>query len=361
MKFTKVLKRTVSTLIAVLIIMGQINYVSAEETNLKIYYNFDDLFQNYVQNQSQHNYVGKLNNVSLTAGLINNSAEFKGTDNCYIEIENPSGLYPIKEFSAQFWIKAKLEEAGIAEIINFSDCFTLNLDKRTGQLSAWAKLSGMEEISVSIPEEYLLEKDTWYYTVVSYHSGTIKLFLDGKEVASYKLDDYATNYLSDNYNNMIIGKNFHGEIDEYKYLSVKITEEQARINYDNYNKTISMWDSTSFPKTENFTEIETVNNELFKESIKSFPLNTDYEEKNEVYAIKRDDFNGQKSVSEDAYSGKFSLCVSGQDENTYIPLKESIQYFVADNKNEQEQILNSSNLQIIKEGHTIKGICMYTI
>ncbi|MBO5099076.1 MAG: hypothetical protein J6C16_02790, partial [Clostridia bacterium] len=356
MKFTKALKRTISTLIAVLILMGQITYVSAEETNLKIYYNFDDLFQNYVQNQSQHNYAGKLNNVSLTAGLINNSAEFKGADNCYIEIENPSELYPIKAFSTQFWIKTKLEESGIAEIIKISDCFTLSLDKRTGKLSAWTKLAGKEEISVSIPEENLLEKDTWYYIITSYNSGTIRLFLNGKEIVSYTLDYYTTDYLSNNYNNMTIGKNFCGQIDEFKYLSVITTEEQARTNYDNYNGTISMWDSTSFPKTENFTEIETVNNDLFKESVKSFPLNTDYEEKNEVYAIKRNNFNGQKSISEDAYSGKFSLCVSGKDATTYISLKESIEYFIADNKNEQEQILNSSNLQITKEGHTIKGI-----
>ena len=106
MKITKELKRIVSMLIAVLILMGQITYVSAEETNVMIYYDFDDLFQNYVQNQNQYNYPGKLNNVTLTSGLINNAAEFKGSDNCYIEIENPEGLYPIRAFSVQFWIKS---------------------------------------------------------------------------------------------------------------------------------------------------------------------------------------------------------------------------------------------------------------
>lgn len=106
--------------------------------------------------------------------------------------------------------------------------------------------------------------------------------------------------------------------------------DEGVLNISALNESISEqatdWNYVSYPlKSQYPNGIETVDPVLAKESKIDRPINTGFEERNEINAVKMEDYNGQLNISEEKYNGKFALEVIKND-STIIPVKES-EYF----------------------------------
>ncbi len=292
------------------------------------FYSLDNV-NNLQTPDSLNGAAAALSTNSVLTGGINNMGIFLDGKGSNITI--PLANRNISSLS--FWIKPKFHTAlsgkmsllssGIFELFVSASDKKINL--KIGEKSAVGSAC--------------FEDNNWYNIVVTANASTVSVYVNGNKEASLEdsfsfsiCQSIAVGSTDDNY--------FRAVVDEVIGYSYVLSETNASDTYKSFSVKLAAWDNEYYPKTESYPSgIKAAPNAIFNNSKVVKPIDTGFEERNELSAISASDFCENLSVSEDSRSGRFSLKVLAKDEIIF-PVKESDNFTVTEN----EQTLSANNL-----------------
>lgn len=302
----------------------------------------------------------KYGNITFRSGVLGNSLYFDGTGS-YLKLNNVSDELLDNIWTFSMWIKPELGDGGNEAIPIFKgDALCVQINGNTKKLELITNDN-------SFVSNYIFN-DGWKHILLSYDFQTLKLYVDGKLDSSCQ----AENIEVFEGNSIYIGRNgsvfYKGCIDEIVGYSKVLSSGEVFDEYKNISKKITDWDFISYPlKAQYPNGIDSVNKLLAKENELEKPIDTGFEERNELNAVKTDNYNGQLKISEDKYNGKFALEVV-KNNGEIVPIKES-EYFktsdsaiiveenLNDDSSSETQTLVQNGLTIVTKGNhiTVQG------
>lgn len=310
------------------------NIISAEQENI---FNFNTVSNGTTQNVNASISNAKLyGETALTSGISGNCIYFDGT-NSYVELPQENRVQGLNSVSIAFWMKPKIDNSsGVTPVLHCGNVFEIGINNETRKINASLQTSSTIELTSS----FNLERDMWHHIAVTYGDGRLCLYVNGK------LDSHATgtgNIKSSN-EPMYLGTNgtsyYKGNIDEIAFYKETLSEKDIGEIYHEYMDAITDWNYVSYPVKSSYQHgVSSASSELFKNSKIDKPINTGFEERNEINAINAENKNGQLEIVEDKYTGKFALKIKKTTEEI-IPLQET-EYF----KTVEDDLLRTTSLQ----------------
>lgn len=342
------MKRRLFLRICLVILIAVCNINVFADSNAVCVFTCDKIISSTVKNESSN--VGCLNiygSIMLRSGISGNSLYFDGAG-AYLKGDSTKNISDLDKWTVSIWIKPNIGGTeGILPIAQ-NEIFSMYLNKQTKKLEILA-----QDNSIQIVSNYTFNDNVWKHIALSYDTKTLRLYVDGK------LDN---NCLSQNTeffdeSSIIIGKQdadfYKGCIDEIKVYAECLPDVDIANLYKSIPSQATDWNFVAYPlKSQYPNGIETVSSVLAKENEIVKPIDTGFEERNEINAVKMEDYNRQLKISEEKYNGKFALEII-KTGNDIIPIKES-EYFktsdystIAENNTEE----NASSKTTIVDGN----------
>jgi hypothetical protein len=314
--------------------------VSANNNLNKLFeYSFDSVSGNTVIDSSEKSKDGTISGGAiLTSGIKGSAICFDGQGS-YITIPSSINLTSSGKYTFSAWVKPRFSTMQNVKdcIVYLGDSYALYIDGTSKTFSLKFKKASGEELVTTL-NKFTLEENKWYNVAFSYDGSSLKLFVNGKVISTI----VPSGTVKTPTDNLYLGRDTttysKGTIDEVVLYNQCLSENEVKSSYTNVIKDIANWDSVSYPEKSTFTSgITSVDESIFKDSEIVYPINTSYEEKNELSDISLNNFDNQLSISEDAYEGKFAVDVNTKTSDI-IPIKESNYFFVSG------QLTNSETL-----------------
>ena len=283
---------------------------------------FDSTVKNECLNEECLNLYG---NVMLRSGISGNSLYFDGS-NAYLKGNSTKRITDLNKWTATLWIKPDIDNAEGLIPIAKNEVFSVNLNKNTKKIEILIKDSSDGLIS-----NYTFNSDVWNHIALSYDSEMLKLYVNGK------VDSRCLNQKKKFFDDSIVfigkqdSKFYKGCIDEIAVYAKCLSATDIADLYKGISGQATDWNFVSYPLRAQYPNgIETINSALAKESEIVKPIDTGFEERNEIGAVKNESYNGQLKITEEKYSGKFALEIIKRD-NNIIPIKETDYFKTSDN------------------------------
>lgn len=334
-------------LVAAAVAMSLVTISAAAEVSEPFFkYDFENISDKTAVDCSKNNISATLSSgTMLTSGIDGNGIYLNG-QNSSVTVSDTKLSQSMESFTFSFWVKPKSEagSSGTGNILSCQDSLKLEFDNASRKLIL--KISSTAETTIN--PEYSFEKDKWYNIAITYSGDKVSLYANGKQIAQSAF----TGSISDSPKTMVFGYNgescFKGCIDEIIYFKECLAEDKLVQLYEAVTDNISEWNNVSYPLVSIYPNgISSAKSELFTNSKIARPIETGFEEKNEINAVESDNAGGQLSISEDCFEGKFALKAT-QLTDEYIPIKES-EYFKIKNLYESESPIGSTGYKVIEK------------
>ena len=319
--------KTISILCAAILIncilFGNIKiYAEKNENESKIInFSMNVISNNQIKDDMKTSAVLKtVKDASLTSGIIENGIYLDGNGS-YLQYSGDGIIKNKIRLSCSMWVKPKFNSQynGIMPLIHTDnmDLF-INCSDGTLQLNAYSNMVLKSDCSLKNDKD-----DKWYNIVLTCDSGNIELYINGKSDKKINF----TAFKGINCKSALVGYDgtdyFCGNTDELCVYNKALNKDEVYEIYNSVSKSITDWDYTSYPVVSSYPSgISAVRPELFKESKISKPIETGFESRNEINAVKDDNKNNQLEITEDCNLGKFALKIT-KNNSDIIPIKES--------------------------------------
>ena len=349
------MKRTITTIIiSVLFIFCMTLAVYADDSAL-CSFTFDSAVNGEVKDQTGNLEEGILGGgASLASGISGNSVYFDG-DGAKLTLADNSILSGDKG-TVSFWIKPDLTSATQEELVLLSqgEKVKIYLDSSTKKIVVRFKTNAVYELI----SEYILTSRNWYHIVFTYDGENISLYINSKLDSKIKL----SGNMAQSSERIYIGSDnlnyYKGYIDEFECYSEVWDTQEVEAQYNQVIYKTANSNVIEYPlKSEYPNGISAADSELFKNSKILRPINTGFEEINEISGINSDSYNGELMISEDKYTGKFALKVAKKS-NDILPVKET-DYFDIKKVNYESLLCNYIDVEI-KPMYKSEKISFYT-
>ena len=295
--------KTISILCAAILIncilFGNIKiYAEKNENESKIInFSMNVISNNQIKDDMKTSAVLKtVKDASLTSGIIENGIYLDGNGS-YLQYSGDGIIKNKIRLSCSMWVKPKFNSQynGIMPLIHTDnmDLF-INCSDGTLQLNAYSNMVLKSDCSLKNDKD-----DKWYNIVLTCDSGNIELYINGKSDKKINF----TAFKGINCKSALVGYDgtdyFCGNTDELCVYNKALNKDEVYEIYNSVSKSITDWDYTSYPVVSSYPNgISAVRPELFKESKISKPIETGFESRNEINAVKDDNKNKISDIND---------------------------------------------------------------
>lgn len=345
-------KRIKSLFIAIIIILSAFGNLStyAAEGISKYFFTFETVENGEeINNFKVKTVTAKLNDAVLTSGIIGNGIFLDGF-HANVTINEEPSFYNTEEFTYSFWIKPVFDTYYGDEYIIFENqSMDMYIDTKTKKLHTYLETNNGYVFFEA--EDYRFDDNKWVNVVYTYGNGNVKVYANGNCIAT---DTLSGTILSPG-TTYIGGKlrKFRGYMDNIMYRKVYFNEETVKQHYDEVVKYVSNWDHLSYPlKSQYPNGIKAVNNEIFKNRSIDYPMNNNFEDKNEILGLNK--YSNQLALTEDKHNGKFALALS-QSKDEILPIAETNGFYLIENNtiNDYAKPISDANVKIKVQDKTV--------
>jgi hypothetical protein len=212
------------------------------------YWKFDEGNGTTTQDATGNNRTGIINGASWVAGKQGKALRFDGIDD-YVEILDSEDLnfkpshFTYKwhnERTFEAWIYSEVPQEGVVRpIVDKNTTFGIFYDHSIPELRGVRFCTGGGHRARTIAKGNVnISHGEWHhYVAVKRYQGSVKLYLNGKEIPSTRISGDCNYNGTLNQRNITIGSNqgltgwFKGIIDEVRVYHVALTEEEVQTRY----------------------------------------------------------------------------------------------------------------------------------
>lgn len=252
-----------------------------------------------------------------TPGIVGNGVRLSGKNN-YLKIDKKF-MSERSEASYCVWVKSE-DLSKLMPVMFLEDGFCLSVGGGAVEL----KIGGStERLSVDI------RNNSWISIVVTVNAKKLKVFVNGEETLSQGLKT-SINLK----NSLYIGTDFEVcsmlDTDEIELFDRELAASEIRDKYYAQTNKITEWEYVEYPLKEKYPKgIENAKTDNFGGSKYERPIETGFESRNEINAIKTENFGEQLAITEKKYEGKFALEINKKN-SEIIPIKTSRYFKLSD-------------------------------
>ena len=145
------------------------------------YWNFDEIIDNKVKDQSGNGHDGNVTGAILEEGKLGKAMLFTAASKTFVDVPNAEQFnQPNKQFTVMAWVKPRaLNPKAAAGVLNFASGYGMQISKNklTYADSVWWDFCGFGSYGQ-------LEQDKWQHLAAVRNGDKVTLYIDGKEVGS---------------------------------------------------------------------------------------------------------------------------------------------------------------------------------
>ncbi len=297
--------------------------VYAEEITPTLIYHFESI-ENGTSEDSSINSVDAVlsSSVMQTSGIQGNGIFMNGKDSS-VQL-NTTKFNLTKTRTFLFWFKPKINSLlyGSGCIMKYGDSINISYGYQTNRITV-NMVAGQ---NVCMQPEFVFTNDVWYQIALTCDESVARLYVNDilvceEETGGCLIPDGSTvTFGSDDENY------FRGCLDEILYFNKCVEKQQIEKMYNELMKGVTSGNTEDFPFSSIYTNgITPANLSLFRNSSLKKPIDTGFENREEIFETYNNTLNGAVTISENKYSGKFALKLT-QNTNSILPIKES-EYF----------------------------------
>lgn len=145
------------------------------------YWNFDEIIDNKVKDQSGNGHDGNVTGATLEEGKLGKAMLFTAANKTFVAVPNAEQFNQLsKQFTVMAWVKPRtLDPKAVAGVLNFAGGYAMQISKNKLSYadSVWWDFCGFGYYGQ-------LEQDKWQHLAAVRNGDMVTLYIDGKEVGS---------------------------------------------------------------------------------------------------------------------------------------------------------------------------------
>ena len=203
------------------------------------YYKLDEGYGTTVQDSSPNDFDATLYNTPTWSnnGKFGKALDFDPASSENLQVANTSNrIIPSGNtaFTSSMWINSDSVTTATVKSVMTNETYTVSGFRyginSSSKLQFWSTESGG---TTDLTSTTTLSTGTWYYIVMAYDGSSAKLYINGKLEATDTSASIVSNTNNITIANAIGGKEyFDGKIDEIKFYTSALTEDEIKLDYN---------------------------------------------------------------------------------------------------------------------------------